>query len=350
MLAVEIRSYCGDFEDVAELMRRVWLPEYCGKLWVPIPDAEYLRWRFGPESKAVCSVAYEGTKLVGTIFSAPSPLRVSGSVYPASLSSVFTVDPDHRRMALPLVQHLRRCNEERGIAITTGMVLGDTTSISYRFWTKYAESFPENFRFLFRGSYLAKFLSPQIMAQSGIRAWERMVSRALGPLLGAIPYGHDQHVRPYRNEDLERCVQILEEASAGIDFALVWPREELSYLLANPTSGTLVFEREGRVLGLAHYHLLMMQGRDPVPSALLDLWADDHLSSADRRRFVGHLCHYLREAGVHAMVVPRCAMIPQAAFLANLFVPVSDDFYVGVHMTPGGVSPSTPRSWSFVLT
>jgi len=350
MAAIEIRSYCGDFEDVAELMRRVWLPEYRGKLWVPIPDAEYLRWRFGPESKAVCLAAYEGAKLVGTIFSAPSPLRISGSVHPASLSSVFTVDPDHRRMALPLVQHLRRCNEESGIAITTGMVLGDTTSISYRFWIKYAESFPENFRFLFCGSYLAKFLSPQIMAKAGIRAWERMVSRALGPALGAIPHGYDRHVRPYRSEDLERCVQILDKASAGIDFALVWPKDELSYLLSNPTSGTLVFEREGRVLGLAHYHLLMMQGRDPVPSALLDLWADDNLAGSDRRRFVGHLCHYLRDAGVNALVAPICARTPKSALLANLFVPVSDDFYIGVHLKPGGVSPSKPRSWSFVLT
>ena len=350
MPAVEIRSYCGDFEDVAELMGRVWMPEYRGRLWVPIPDAAYLRWRFGPESRAVCSAAYEGTILVGTIFSAPSPLLISGSVYPASLSSVFTVDPEHRRIALPLVQHLRRSNEERGIAITTGMVLGDPTSISYRFWTKYAETFPENFRFLFRGSYLAKFLSPQVMAQSGVRAWERVASRAFGPLLGAIPFGYDQHVRPYRAEDLEQCVQILDKSSAGIDFALVWPPDDLSYLLSNPTSGTLVFDRGNCVLGLAHYHLLMMQGRDAVQSALLDLWADDHLAGSDRMRFVAHLCRFLRDAGVHAIVAPRCAMMPQTALLANLFVPVSDEFYIGVHMTPGGIAPSTPRNWSLVLT
>jgi hypothetical protein len=79
MLAVEIRPYCGDFEDVADLMSRVWIPEYRGRLWVPIPDVEYLGWRFGPASNAVCLAAYEGTKLVGTIFSAPSPLRTSGS-------------------------------------------------------------------------------------------------------------------------------------------------------------------------------------------------------------------------------------------------------------------------------
>jgi hypothetical protein len=350
MTAVEIRSYCGDFEDVAELMRRVWIPEYQGRIWVPIPDPEYLRWRFGPASNSVCSAAYDGGKLVGTIFSAPSPLRIAGAVHPASLSSVFTVDPEYRRFALPLVQDLRRRNEERGIEIATGMVLGDTTSPSYRFWTKYAETFPENFRFLFRGSYLAKFLSPRVMAQSGIRAWERIASRASGPLLGAIPYGRHQNVRPYRAGDLERCVEVLDKAQADVEFALVWPREDLSYMMANPTSGTLVFERQNRVMGLAHYHLLMMQGRDPVLAALLDLWADDGLDGKDRRRFVAHLCHHLRDAGVHALVAPRCAMTPQSALLANLFVPVSDDFYIGVHMIPGGAGPAKPRSWSVVVT
>jgi hypothetical protein len=350
MAAAEIRSYSGDFEDVAELMHRVWVPEYREKLWAPILDVEYLRWRFGPQSNAVCSAAYDGANLVGTIFSAPSPLRISGSVFAGSLSSVFTVDPDHRRIALPLVEHMRRGNEDRGIAITTGMVLGEKTSISYKFWMKYAETFPENFRFLFRGGYLAKFLAPQVMAQSGIRAWERAASRIVGPLLAAIPFGRDPHVRPYRPGDLDRCVEILDRSTAEVEFTHVWPPEDLAYLFANPTSGTLVFERAGRVLALAHYHRLLMQGREPVQAAILDLWADDHLPAGDRTRFVAHLCHELRDSGVDAVVTPRSAVMPQAALVANLFVPVSDDFYVGVHMTPGSVSPSAPRNWSFVPT
>jgi hypothetical protein len=350
MAGVEIREYSGDFEDVSELTRRVWMPEYGGRVWVPIPDAEYLRWRLGPGSGAVCPVAYEGTKLVGTIFSAPHPLRIAGRVVPASLSTVFTVDPDHRRVALPLVEQLRRSNEERGIEFTTGMVLGDTASISYRFWTKYTETFPQNFQLLFRGGYLAKFLSPPVMARAGIRAWERMASRVLGPLLRWTPYRYDARVRPYRAGDLERCVRMLDMASAKFDFTLDWPPEQLSYMLSNPTSGTLVFERDGCVQGMVHYHLLMMQGREPVRTALIDLWADDDVAGTHRARFVSHLCSHLRDCDVHAVVVPRCPMMPTAALLTNLFTPISDDFYIGVHLTRGAVAPSPPKSWSFVIT
>ena len=350
MAGIEIRDYCGDFEDVTELTRRVWTPEYAGKVWVPIADVDFLRWRVGPGSGAVCPVAYDGAKIVGTIFSVPHPLRIAGSVLPVSLSTMFTVDPDYRRVALPLIERLRRHNEERGIALTTGLVLGDPTSISYRFWTKYAETFPRNFRFLFRGSYWAKFLSPRELARAGINTWERLASRSLGPLLRLTPHRYDSHVRPYRAEDLEQCVQILDKASSGFDWALVWPPERLSYLLANPTSGTLVFECDGCVQGLAHYHLFFAQGREPVRAALIDLWADDGLTGAQRVRFVGHLCNHLRERDVHLVAAPRSAMLPTAALLANLFIPMPEHFHIVVFLTRGGVAPSPPKSWSLVLT
>jgi hypothetical protein len=349
MAGVEIQDYRGDFEDVTDLTRRVWHQEYGGKVWAPIANAAFLSWRLGPRSGAVRLVAYEGKKLVGTMFSVPHPMRVAGSVIQASLSNMFTVDPDHRRIALPLIERLRQHNEERGIALTTGLILGDPKSISYRFWIKYAETFPQNFRFLFRGGYLAKFLAPDIIAQAGINAWERLASRALGPLLGLAPYRCDPHVRPYSATDLERCVQILGKASRGLDWTLLWPPEQLLHQLANPTSGTLVFEREGCVQGLAHYHLLAMQGREVINAALLDLWADDDLTSTQRVRFVSHLCQHLRERDVHLVAAPRYAMLPTAAFLANMFMPMPEHFHVGVFLTRGGVAPAPPKSWSMVL-
>ena len=48
MASIDIQDYRGDFEDVADLARRVWVPEYAGQTWVPIPDAEFLRWRLAP--------------------------------------------------------------------------------------------------------------------------------------------------------------------------------------------------------------------------------------------------------------------------------------------------------------
>ena len=350
MASFEIRDYCGDFEDVAELTRRVWMPEYRDKIWVPIPDPAYMRWRLGPGSGGVGPVAYVGDKLVGTIFSAPHPLLVAGAVVPGSLSTVFSVDPEHRRVALPLVRELRRRNEERGIEMTTGMILGDPASVSYLFWAKYSESFPQNFRFLFRGTYLAKFLSPRTLARAGLRLWERVASRVLGPVISWTPHGVDPHVRAYRDDDAKRCLLMLNKGSVGLDFAFDWPAEQWSYFLSNPTSDTLVYERDGLVRGMVHYHFHMLQGRDEIRAAVIDLWADDGMTASERIRFISHLCERLRAADIHVLLAVKCAMIPNAALIANLFSPVSDDFYVGLHLTGGAQCPTPPKRWSFVIT
>ena len=117
-----MRDYCGDYEDIVEFWHRVWIPEYGGKMWVTATDAAFFRWLVGPQSGALCSVAYEGTKLVGSLFSVPHSLRIGSSVHDIGLTFGLTVDPDHRRFALPLVERLHRHNAERGIAFTLGTV------------------------------------------------------------------------------------------------------------------------------------------------------------------------------------------------------------------------------------
>src|SRR5471032_678711 len=96
MATVEFRDYEGDFEDIVELTRRVWVPEYSGQAWVPIPDAAFLRSKLAPQSGAVCPVAYEGTKLVGAACSYPHALRIGDTVYPVAMhvGFGFTVAPE----------------------------------------------------------------------------------------------------------------------------------------------------------------------------------------------------------------------------------------------------------------
>ena len=349
MEGIEFRDYRGDFEDVAEFIRRVWTPAYGGKMWFPLWDAAFFRWQLGPQTGGFCPVAYDGTKLVGGTFSMPHSLRIGTSVLPVALSSWLAADPDHRRLALPLVEQVRQHNEEREIAFSIGMISGDPTSVAYRFWTKYAQAFPQNCCFLFRGGFLTKVLAPRRLARAGVTAWERFASSAFGPLLPLTPYRHDRDVRPYRAGDLERCAQLVEKASAGFDWALVWSPDQLANQLENPASGTLVFERAGRIDGMVNYHCLWWHGREPIRMALIDLWADDHLTGTQRARLLGHLCNDLRERNVDLVLALRCAMIPTAAFVVNLFLPASAHIYITTLFTGRTVPLAPPKTWSLLL-
>ena len=349
MQQIEMRDYCDDFEEVAELWRRVWGSEYSGKTWVVLPDATFFRWQLGPQSGAMCHVAYEGGKLVGCVFSIPYSLRIGSSIHSSGLVFGLTVDAGRRGLALSLVERLRRYNAERGITFALGLVVRDPTSPSYLFWTKYGQAFPRNLNLLFPLDCWVKVLAPQLLEQASIERWERLTIRALGPLLSLIPHRHDPHVRPYRAADLERCAQILDKASAGFDWAMLWPPDQLSRRLEGPSGGTLVFERDGCIQGMVNYHCLIMQGRESVLGAVIALWADDGLTSAQRARLLGHVCNHLRDRGVHVVSALRCAMMPAPAFLANLFLPLPAPWHLGAVLTRAAAPLTLPKSWGLLI-
>jgi hypothetical protein len=349
MAGIEIRDYRGDFKDLAEFGRRVWSEKYGGKTWFPVPDPAFMRWRVAPEQGGFNPVAYKSGEIVGSVFSFPHALRIGDTVFPVAISTGFTVDETQPGVALALIQRLRQGSEERGAALGIGMVLDDPTSYSYRFWTKYAETFPQNFRIVFKGGFWAKFLAPHALARAGITAFERIANRTLGPLLRFTPHRYDPHVRPYRAGDLDRCAQMLERFTAGFDWAMVWQPEQLSAQLENSEYQTLVFERDGQVQGMVSYHCIPMQGRELIQSAMIDLWADEGLSFADRVRLLSHLCTHLAESGVHAVIAPRSAMMPAAAFVANLFLPAPQGFLIGMFSTSRSVPLSPPRTWDLTI-
>lgn len=347
MAGIEIREYSGDFEDVIELSWRVWIAEYAGKTWAPLPDAEFLRQKFAPETGAICLVAYEAGKLIASVFALPRMMRFGDEVHPVAMCGGFTVEPSKRRVALPLTERLRRLTEERGAAAGIGLVLDDPTSPSFRFWMKFAEAYPKTFRIAFKGGIMAKFLRPESIARAGIARWERVASRTLGPLLRGTVFGNDPNIRPYRSTDLDRCLQLTQTSTRNVDWAMQWTREELSAQLDPGHYTTLVYERDGVVQAFVNTHSMVLQGREKIWGANIDVWAEDDMTALGRAHLVGRVCKDLRAAGMDALVAPRMGSMPTSALAANLFMPASRGFYIGLFPTDRTRSVPTPKTWSF---
>jgi hypothetical protein len=347
MASVEIREYCGDFEDLVDLTGRVWIPLYSGKMWFSLPDAPTMRsWA----EVGKCLAAYHGSRVVGSIFSVPYPLRINSAEQSTALITGFTVDPKHVRVAWPLVERIRAFHAEHGIPFGIGGIASDESSPSYRFWTRYMRAFPERFNFLLRTGHWFKILAPSAVARAGITRWERLASGTLGHLLRFTPYPSDARVRPYRAEDLERCVQLIDKTCADFDWAIRWSAKQLAHELADPAFEILVLEHDGRVRGMVRYRRVVTYGRAPVNAAAIDLWADDGLTGAQRARLLGHVCNHLREHDVHVVLALRCAMMPASAFAANLFLPPAAALHVVALVTQAQPAPAPPKTWSLVLS
>ncbi len=220
---------------------------------------------------------------------------------------------------------------------------------SYRFWIKYAQAFPQNFKFLFPIGYWAKWLAPELLARAGIKPWERLTGRALHPLLPLTPFGPDPNVRPYRPADLEQCAQILGRASDSFDWAMLLTPTQLTRQLECPAGGTWIFERDGSVQGMVNYYCAAMHGRERILAAVIALWADDGLAGVQRARLLGHVCDHLRQKGVHLVVAQRSAMMPASAFVANLFAPIPAPWHLGAMLTPNATPLTVPKTWGLLV-
>jgi GNAT superfamily N-acetyltransferase len=348
--AINICNYGGDFRDIAEFTRRVWTAIYGGKMWFPAWDADFLRWQFGVDGRALSTVAYDGPRLVGSFLSARHALRIGSSVYPIGVLSWCTVDPQYRNrpIARQLIAAHRECHEEQRLEFSLGIVTGDQTSIAFRFWQQYAKTYPQDFRFLLRFGTWVKLLAPAAAARGGIGRWERLGMRAIGPLMQFTQLRPGSHVRTYCAGDFSACARLLEKASASLDWALAWPPAGLANQLDHAASRTLVFDRAGAVQGMVNYHCLTLEGRMPVRAGLIDLWADEGLSSVERARLLAGVCDDLRRHGIHMVVAMRSAMMPASAFAANLFVPFPSRDYLIV-MFPRGRDLPLPKTWGLLL-
>jgi GNAT superfamily N-acetyltransferase len=347
---IEIRDYCGNFEDVAQLACRAWNRDYHGNMWFPAWDAEFLRWQIN-EGTRLALAAYAGAKLVGTFFCVPHVLRMAAATHPIALASWCTVDPEYRssRVAFSLIAALRRRHQELGLAFSLGVVSADETSRAHRFWRKYAETFPQDLRFLFAVRFWVKVLSPQKMARAALAGWERTAMRVGAPLIRFVPRRAAAEVRAYRPADLEGCVDIVERSSARCEWALEWPPHRLAPQLASPASGTLVFERRGKVEGLVNYHYTTMQGREALRTVIIDLWGGDGLRLAEQPRFISNLCNVLRAQGVDLVLALRSAVMPPAALLANLFIPQPAHAHMVALFPRDDVRLTSPGTWNLLL-
>jgi hypothetical protein len=214
---------------------------------------------------------------------------------------------------------------------------------------RYVKTHPQHFSHLFKFGLWVKVLAPGTLAQASVETWMRLMSRAFGSVLRLIPQPYHPNVRPYHAGDIEACALLLEKATAKHDWALLWPMQRLATQLESPVSRTLVLDRDRKPQGLVSYHFITLQGRMPIRAAIIDLWADDNLSGVQRARFLGHVCQELRAANVEVVLAPRCAMMPVAAFAANLFVQTTRHFHVGSIFTKSVLPPSPPKTWSLLI-
>jgi hypothetical protein len=349
--ALEVRAFGDGPEAASALLQRVWRADYEGRMWFPLWDPAFMAWQLGGPGGSLGVGVYDRDEPVACAFAVCHDLRVGAATVPITFSSWFALEPRYRlpRVALQLTAALRAQHLAAGKAFSLGVVSGDPTSAAHRFWSMYAKAAPGDLRFLMRFGFWAKVLDPPGLARAGIHRWERLGAAAGTTVLGRSPWPSDPAVRPYIGADLPACQALLERAAAPLDWSVAWQSPVLAAQLAGDVPRTLVREKAGRVAALVNYHHARLQGRQPVRTAVVDLWAAEGLGFVDAARLMATACRAARKEGAQIMMCLRSDAMPGPVLLANGFLPLPRvDHLVAMFPGPAGM-PTAPGRWHLLF-
>jgi GNAT superfamily N-acetyltransferase len=337
---IEIRTFAGDAEELAQFVNRVWRQSYAGRMLVPLWSAEFLRRDLFPEDHSARDfivAAYDGAKLIGVHPVKPVNIRVHAEELPATWGSFLSVDPEYRRqgVAQQMRQQSVQRHRERGAVVNLGyLYLRSTGSLGPKFWLRQPEG---TMKVCNLGMWVRAF-DHTAVARFELYKIEAWGSRAFSLLQRAPrPPANGEGIRRYRPDDLAACMQLICQAGQAVSLAYLWDPASLGRQLQfGNLSDTIVLESEGHVAGLVNYTLLEVFGKCAMSVAVIDLLALGSLRPAERRRLLAAAMCEMVARGAQGAMMLRGSWYAGQTMLAAGFFPVYPEYcYVGTRMQEG---------------
>jgi len=309
---VEIRTFDGDMQQLAEFCNGVWAQRYQGRMpfaqWTP----EFLAWELDdcPATREMIVAAYDGSKLVGVLPARPMRFHLQGQTIDGSWGSYFSVDPDYENQPVSIKLHLeqRRRHKERGLKVNLGFVFtGYSVGRGQKFWLKQKMIKPVR-----RTGMWVRALDPKAVARFSLKRFDRLGMQLSRLVLGdPRPPQRPEAIRPFAPADAAACAALLDAASRRADLGYVWDEtlaaRQLGYTAA---TSTLVSEHEGRIAGLINYCPLTLMGRTPIVAGVIDFLHTDGLSTQAAVDLIRAALLDMRHRGMHLAMALRVATMP----------------------------------------
>lgn len=322
---VEVRTFDGDATAAAAFTQRVWSDRYRLKIPVIEWSAPYFEWqllRDRPGARDFLVAAYDGSRLVGTLFAEAFPFQLRGTPIDATMGSWLSVDPEYRRhgIARKLADEQARRHRARGARFMLGYGVAGTDGP--RFWLSRGDT-----QALQAVGFWIRLLDQRRVAEWAPSLRDRLAARVLGPFAGGIPAAErSAGIRRFAARDLDACLELVRTVEQSADLGCRWTRERLAHQLTpGPLVRTWVAEREGVVRGLVNYYVISMTGRTTMPVAVIDLVAFGALPRQARRDLLDVALAAMAAEGAGLAMVLRLACFSGSDLRRAGFVPTLRD-------------------------
>jgi len=321
---ISIEPFRGDYENLERMAHISWRDEYGIASFPNFYRPAFLRYifeRIKPEERDHLIAAYRGDEIVGFMGNLPQRFHFQGKIYRATYSCLLVIRKELLRqgMATTLIKEGLRINQKYSYDFALF-----TLETGHRS-TKMIEKFKrEGHRVegvkTFR--VIARILDLDRVALSeGIKAWERAAIVLIG---GRRPPKKNERIvlREYRAADLDACFELLNRYQSTVELALVWERESLAWELQSPgVVQTLVYEKDGRILGMINFIYHDHLGKTKERWAWVNHLAYPDLRPTERRDFVHAFLRYVGDAGCLGAVEWTRNYYPLGPFYRAHFFP-----------------------------
>jgi hypothetical protein len=327
---IEIRTFDGDMQQLAEFCNSVWSRRYTGRMPFAEWSPEFLEWELDdcPATRELLVAAYDGGKLVGVLPARPMKFHLLGQSIDGSWGSYLSVDPDYESQPVSIKLHLeqRRRHKERALKVNMGYAFtGYAAGRGQDFWLKQQKLVKPLRHF---GTWV-RALDPAAVARFSMRRRDVLGMHLARWFLGQPrPPRRPEAIRPFVAADAAACANLLDAASRRADFGYAWDenlaRRQLGFKKA---TRTLVAVHEGRVAGLINYCTLRFWGRAPIEAGLIDLFETRELPLAAAIDLVRAALVDMRSRGVHLAMALRTTAVPCWPLIRTAFTMVPAEYY-----------------------
>ena len=331
---LEVRSYDGSPEELANFVVSQWTASYGGRMAIPGWNADYFRWQLRmdePEYRRHLIAAYDGARLAGVVPHFPIQFSLDGERFAGSQSSWLSVAPEFRGQGVAgkMIQGARALHRELGLRFQLGFAyFGHQASQAPKFWLRSQTSTTATIR---KVGFWVWVLDPPRSVDWNSSPFQRWVTRLTAALCGVprIQPRPGLVIRAAEKRDLPRCLTLAEQSTEHCRLRLVWDADSLSRQLGfDGFSHALVAEENGELRGCISFYLLPMMGRTQATFGFFDLVLVSELSASARTELLNSALLLMKQHDAIAALKLRVGDYPRSLFMNLGWIPRPSDSHV----------------------
>ncbi len=302
---LETRAFEGTPEELSQFVVSTWKASYAGKMAVPNWTGDYFRWQLRlhePDSQRRITAAYSDGQLAGVLIFCPYDFELHGEKYRAAQSSWLSVSPDFRRMGVGKALQkgtIEACRED-GVDFRIGYIYqGSARSQGPLFWLRKGKPVQGKQAVGPKLGFWVRVLDPAGAIRWNLSGLDRFLVRMARPF---IPKAKPPKptpglkLREFREDDLDRCVQLANASTEGAPLRILWNRETLGSQLQG-YGQCLVAAQDDIVQGFIAFHILDILGRESAPIGIIDVVCAKDLSSVASHGLLDSACAAMKQNG-----------------------------------------------------